>query len=395
MQIGAIRAAGVAAALVCALAGVGRAGDLNPPPGPIGDTGPRILSQATTPPPINIVEPGPYILTSDLIGPQAENAINILVSDVSIDLNGFAMRGGPGTLNAIAAIVGQTGDINNISVRNGVIKDFRNNGVSLGGARNCIIEDMRVQTSTFAGIVAGINSVVRDCVTIQNGAQGILANDGSTVIGCASSLNFAEGFAGSQGVTFVSCVSYENLSFGFNGLAGTNVRGCTAFQNDASGINVSQGSLVINCTSHLNLRFGVVLDDECYVMNTATYANGSGGIQADRNCYIYQCASGNNSGPGVTVGAYCVVRDCLAVQNGGLSEQPGIEARGSNAWIDSNASIRNTRFGILAVGIDNVITRNYLQDNEINLEAISGNQIGTEVSTPVGAGPWEKLNFPP
>jgi len=350
MQIGAIRAAGVAAALVCALAGVGRAGDLNPPPGPIGDTGPRILSQATTPPPINIVEPGPYILTSDLIGPQAENAINILVSDVSIDLNGFAMRGGPGTLNAIAAIVGQTGDINNISVRNGVIKDFRNNGVSLGGARNCIIEDMRVQTSTFAG---------------------------------------------SQGVTFVSCVSYENLSFGFNGLAGTNVRGCTAFQNDASGINVSQGSLVINCTSHLNLRFGVVLDDECYVMNTATYANGSGGIQADRNCYIYQCASGNNSGPGVTVGAYCVVRDCLAVQNGGLSEQPGIEARGSNAWIDSNASIRNTRFGILAVGIDNVITRNYLQDNEINLEAISGNQIGTEVSTPVGAGPWDNLNFPP
>ncbi len=392
MRPGRLGALGASLCVLGACAGGAAAGDLNPPPGPIAPTGMRILSQATTPPPIEITEPGHYVLMSDLTGVSAASGIEIQTNDVTIDLNGFAMRGVPGSIDAIRV----PGIANNITIRNGIVKDWRGNGLQLSNGQNCIVEDVLAENNVFAGIASGTNSIVRNCVSIQNGGQGILVDNASTVIGCTTSFNAGDGINGSQGVTIESCTSYENLSFGIRSLDASNIRGCTVYANDGSGIAVAQGSLVAHCTAFQNAQSGIRLDDECAVIECTAYQNTFEGIFTDRSCLVARCSAGQNEGPSISVGTYTMVRDCLASDAGmGIGMKAGIEVRGTNCWIDSNACVNNTGEGIVVLGTDNVITRNYLQDNEDNLIAVGGNQIGTLSTSPVGAGPWDNLSFPP
>src|SRR5690606_34458615 len=93
------------AAGIGALASLAKGGPLNPPAGPItpthkplGELEPRTaLSEANTPGDASAVfvisQPGSYYLTADLVVPANRTAIRIDASDVTIDLNGFAIRG--------------------------------------------------------------------------------------------------------------------------------------------------------------------------------------------------------------------------------------------------------------------------------------------------------------
>src|SRR5262245_54958472 len=86
------------------------AGPLDPPAGPIASTPgpePRIpISAATTPGDANslfqITHPGSYYLTGNITGVAAFHGIEIMASSVTLDLCGFTLAGGVGTLNGIA-----------------------------------------------------------------------------------------------------------------------------------------------------------------------------------------------------------------------------------------------------------------------------------------------------
>ena len=72
-----------------------------------------------------ISQPGSYYLTTNLVGVSGKNGINIAANCVTLDLNGFALLGGPGSSSAIYILGAQT----NITVRNGTISGWGSSGV--------------------------------------------------------------------------------------------------------------------------------------------------------------------------------------------------------------------------------------------------------------------------
>jgi hypothetical protein len=89
------------------------AGPLVPPLGPVAPTGktlaevePRIaINLANTPGDADslfkITQPGSYYLTGNITGVTARHGIEIVASNVTLDLRGFEVRGVAGSLNGI------------------------------------------------------------------------------------------------------------------------------------------------------------------------------------------------------------------------------------------------------------------------------------------------------
>ncbi|MEL7474461.1 MAG: hypothetical protein AAGK04_14185, partial [Planctomycetota bacterium] len=131
------------------------AGPLTPPAGAptptnktLSEVEPRIpLTQDTAPGTgfvvFNILQPGSYYLVEDL---QAANlsgfGIVIGVSDVTIDLNGYTMRGGDTPSDGIFL---NGPSISNVHLRNGTISGF-NNGLNFGPSSSAgSITDLTIQ----------------------------------------------------------------------------------------------------------------------------------------------------------------------------------------------------------------------------------------------------------
>lgn len=127
MRANAIRNAMVACSIMAA-ANVSLAGDLNPPPGPIAPTNRVQLNSQTTTLPYAITQSGSYVLTSDLEGVAGQNGIEILAGDVTLDLNGFTLRGVAGSNIGLAISVVPVG----IRVLNGNITGWGTHGVEVG-----------------------------------------------------------------------------------------------------------------------------------------------------------------------------------------------------------------------------------------------------------------------
>jgi hypothetical protein len=74
--------------------------------------------------PVTLTQPGSYILAGNLQPPAGKIGILVASNDVTIDMNGFRLRGvgGPGT-GIYAA------DFNNVTVRNGTVTGFAADGI--------------------------------------------------------------------------------------------------------------------------------------------------------------------------------------------------------------------------------------------------------------------------
>src|SRR5262245_5926864 len=102
--------------LLLALGGAVRAGSLDPPGAPASTMKPLDQVEprtAITALPITISAPGSYYLTQNL---TASTGINITVSNVTIDLNGFALTGAATSGTGIRTSVSS---LRNITIRNG------------------------------------------------------------------------------------------------------------------------------------------------------------------------------------------------------------------------------------------------------------------------------------
>ncbi|MDO8629599.1 MAG: right-handed parallel beta-helix repeat-containing protein [Phycisphaerales bacterium] len=117
-----------------------RAGDLNPPPGAIAPTNRVQLNGRSIAMPYTISEPGSYVLTSDLTTvPPGQNGIIIAADDVTLDLNGFTIRGSSG-VGALGVAVQGDG----VRIHNGRVADWNNSGIDLAGeggvVTGCIVK---------------------------------------------------------------------------------------------------------------------------------------------------------------------------------------------------------------------------------------------------------------
>jgi parallel beta-helix repeat protein len=145
-----------------------------------------------------ISQPGSYYLTTNIVGVSSKRGINISNSDVTLDLNGFALQGTPSAQDAI--FVNNT--FTNITIRNGKI-----NGWTTAFGIRCFATYTTVERLTVTGNLDGVdcaasNCVVRDCIVSGNSRAGILVviGGGSLVTGNVCVGNNSSHDANSAGI---------------------------------------------------------------------------------------------------------------------------------------------------------------------------------------------------
>ncbi len=315
-----------AAGLLGIVGGAWAQGPLTPPPGTPGPVYKTLQELEPRTPisslPFTIDSPGSYYLITNLAGVAGQDGITIRTGDVTLDLNGFALTGVPGSRDGITQSPG--GWRANVAIHNGTIHEWSHDGIYLEHIRNCILKDLRISTngweSSRRGITVGPNSLVRDCVVENNASFGILVSRGSTVVNCSARGNQEAGISS------------------FVGTSAT-VLGCSATAN-AVGISVSDGSNVRNCT--------VVSND---------YS-------------------------GIYVASHCLVENNNAIANGLIGFWGGIRAIGKENRITGNHVVRNYS-GLKIDGTDNFVAANTARGNVYDYSIAASNRVGAIVTPPV------------
>ncbi len=199
---------------------------------------------------------GSYRLTGNLTVPASKDGIDVNVSQVTIDLNGFSITG-PGSSSSIPLGINATNQFT-VTVANGSVDGF-GTGVMTGVFG--IVRNLHAD-GNGSGINVGQASLVEGC-TANNAINGILAGNNSRIHGCT--INNAP----SAGVDAISCGSAcaisENTVNGFetNGItatAGCVISGNTVGSNGV-GINCTSGCLISGNTIGGNTTQGIFAND--------------------------------------------------------------------------------------------------------------------------------------
>ncbi len=359
----------VSSVLTCAvLVAPALGGPLAPPAGPVSDTGrfgPRTeLSQDTTPGDADsifkITTPGSYYLAGNIAGVVGSHGIEIDSSGVTLDLYGFRLQGGPGSLAGVSI----TGNERDIAVRNGTLSAWGNGGIAgttatavrVGGVivdscvgvgiqlnQNALVDSCTVRFCSNSGIDVSTGSVVSGCVARGNGGQGIKVFDTCVVTGCVARANIGDGFTTGFGSVVRSCVSMGN-SRGFVLSVGVRIEACVAEFNDGVGISASTRCVVTGCSAQSNDRSGIVCSSECRVVGNHASGNGVNGFASDAGIFI----NGDDS----------------VVMDNSLTDNP---------------------VG-LAISVGGcIVSRNTAGGNTTNYQIVAGNQVGVIVLAPASA----------
>jgi len=358
--------------VVCAfvlVAGLLLGGDLSAgslePPGPPAPTMKTISQvEARTPIsslPITIAAPGSYYLTGDLTGVSGQSGITITASHVTLDLNGFSLIGVPASgvgINAAAV-----GGVRHLVVRNGVIRNWGSEGLTADFS-SVVVENVRLDSNTFGGLIVGSNSIVRNTIATGNGGNGITVGGGSAIIGCTAFGNAATGLVAGSNSAVSSSTATSNVT-GISLSSGSTATDCTAQQN-TTGISVSLASRVVHSVARAN----------------------SVGIFGGDGTSVEECTVEGNTDDGIRVSSRSVVRGNLARTN----TNDGIQATGAGNRIEENESTVNGT-GIRVDGANNLVVKNsaYLNSNEFSIAA--NNKLGPVSADPATAGPWANFDL--
>jgi parallel beta-helix repeat protein len=398
-------AAATALVAIVAAAALVTAGPLDPPAGPIGPTY-KTLSDVEPRTPVNaantpgdddaspslfrISQPGSYYLTGNLTGVAGKSGIEIAASDVTLDLNGFALQGVPGSLNGIVAAPGA----NAIAVRNGVVRGWGGPGVVLGAA-DPRIEQVTAINNGGIGIYAGLDAVLTNCVARGNAGIGLSASRG-TITGCVASHNTGHGIYGTDGASVSRCSATNNNEGGIfiNGTA--SISECTATGNGEGGFACGYGSSYAGCAARENDAYGFWVNSGSTATNCSSYDNGTDGFIVYIGSVV-NCTATFNSRDGIRLDT----SDCTATGNtcrgnGTQVAGAGIRALGTACRIDSNQVSANG-FGIVSVS-DCVVVRNTARANSSgNYSFAAGTEYGQIITNPgsgfVSSNPWANFAY--
>jgi hypothetical protein len=317
------------------ISGVFGQGSLTPPAGPeptmktLAQIEPRIpISSA----PFTINQSGSYYLTSNL-AVSTGDAINILVSNVTLDLNGFTISSTAPSATGIAIRI--NGGLKNLVIQNGfILSGVTNTGGTYSGpgfgngiifvntqATNVRVTNVAVTGIRFHGIyLTSDSSLVESCTIRTAGGIGIWATTvrGSFAKDCGATAIVGELISdsrgdssgtgeGLRGTTVLNC--YGN-SASDDGIGAQTVQNCYGYS--VSGIGISALSVgnslgyggsggIMAWTAHgsyATSASGTALYSETTALNCYGGSGNGTGIFAStaENCY----GEGNNGGHGIS-----------------------------------------------------------------------------------------------
>jgi hypothetical protein len=183
---------------------------------------------------------GSYYVTQNLSAASGD-CIDITASDVTIELNGFALTG----VNASNTYGIYINNASNIEVRNGTVKNFYTGIYGSNNPQNIRAINIRAISNTYAGfLLSTSHGLIKDCIASYNG-YGILGNNslGVMVIGNSVYHNDIGIFTG-NGETItgntVTLSQYAGIELNGNSTA----TGNTVFYNNNSN-NATNAGIVL------------------------------------------------------------------------------------------------------------------------------------------------------
>lgn len=254
-----------------------------------------------------------FRLTSDLVvGDPNTDGIEISISRVEIDFNGFSLIGfslGSGTGNGVTGGGVDGSFAGYATLRNGAIRGARNLGVALGGAADVRIERMTLESNAGGGVALGDGAVVVDSRIIDNGSSsfdGVAVGERAIVRG-----NSVHG-SGGRGIYASDHAIVEH-----------NV----VTNSGGDGIEVEVSSLVARNVSSDNAGRGIAATfGGGTIAHNTVATNGGDGIDAAGRSLVIANTVRANMGHGVDAAAFSSVRDNTVSGNAmvGLSLDPGV-----------------------------------------------------------------------
>ncbi|MFG0274145.1 MAG: right-handed parallel beta-helix repeat-containing protein [Phycisphaerales bacterium] len=387
------------AALVLALAlpGVASAGELTPPgaPGPsmktLEEVEPRIAINAVNTPgdadsAWRITKSGHYYLTQSylVLGfPSATHGIEIAASDVTIDLNGFTIRGLSGALSGIRT---DAPGFENLVIRNGTIRNFSQSGI-----------DLRTNESSHATLI--------EVRLLDNGLRGAYLGDDARAIRCRFEANGSDGLAAGHRATVEDCAVVQNGGHGVD-LGWTSTVRSSIFESNGAfpagrSIRVGDGSIVASARVTNATVVAVAAGSRSLVTDTVVLGAGDDGIRAGAASIVENCVVTFASATGITVGESCIVRENIVSNSGFVGILPG-----TRTTVSGNRVTFSDDAGISVAGDATRLEGNEVFGNDIGIRAlgarslVTGNIVGDSASTNWSispgnlVGPIIDLRFP-
>lgn len=318
--------------------------------------------------PVSIEIPGSYILTSNLVVSDASrHGIFIATTPVTIDLNGFEIRGPvscAGSGSAVTCGAGSGSGIRGearprITVRNGNISGFGSDGLLVAGRSR--IESVVAERNGGRGIVTGDDSVVTGSKAYRNASDGILVNDSSVVRECTSASNGDDGIQAGNSAMVVSSTARDNGSQGVRTLDASVVSTVTAFQNETEGISGQLGSTVMQSSAYENGGSGISVNVRSAVLDSMAFRNGGHGIITVDKSRIVGNSAMQNANSGIQAGILAsVVGNNLADNSEfGISLREDTTYRENTIRSNFLGAITNPNAATLGVNLgDNYCTGN-------------------------------------
>lgn len=360
------------------------AGPLDPPPGPV----------QPTMKPLDVVEPripidrlpfvvslsGSYYLTQSLVGPPGEVGVLVRARRVTIDLNGFELRGSAGSLDAIQVVEGIT-PCADLVVRNGSIHGWGADGINAACVTGAVFEDLRIEENEGAGAVAGDFAVARNLIIRSQGGVGIDLGSAARVEGVVASDNGEDGIGVSVNSVVVNSSAFRNARVGIRAGEMSVVENVAASNNGAVGVRVESGSTVARAVADANLNIGIALNGKGVVVDSTARGNTPSGVLAFAGSRIERCVVSDNATNGIVLnGAGSLVGNTL------VNNPTGILLNGQGARLESN-DLTGGDIGVKAAKGGNLIVRNFVRGAKAAFDLAPGNTVGPE-SPSMTDHPW-------
>ena len=246
--------------------------------------------------PFTISQPGSYVLTSDLVVPDANTTgVSIQTADVTLDLNGFSIRcSGCAATGAGDGVFADTA-FGNVAVRGGSISGVGNRGLALLGEL-AMVDDVKITNAGGRGMLLGARALVTRSHVANSGNAGLELGRDSIASEVVSIFNQSGGVRLNAFAIASEVIANENQGTGFFISEGSVVIDSSGTQNSQKGL-VTEKAVVVRSAFNTNQSNGADCFD-CVMLSNTISANQGWGINSDEKTgYGYNVLQFNATAP--------------------------------------------------------------------------------------------------